>query len=102
VFVLLITIIGLLYVGSSILLRSWVANSKPALLAAGIVGFALTGLTFAYSMRYQGLAIANILWIGLVAVLLTVVARWIFQEGLTSRQLAGIAVIICGVILLNK
>ncbi len=86
---------------ASILLKLWAVNPRPYLLVLGILGFASTGLFFALSMHYKGLAIANIFWIGMSAVVLTMAAYFLFKESLTTVDFIGIALVITGIILLN-
>lgn len=86
---------------SSIVLRMWADTSKLYLLILGVIGFATTGVLFGYSMHYKGLAIANIIWIGLSAVILTLVAFYFFKENISIVNAIGMLLVTFGLILLN-
>lgn len=100
-FIFLIIVIGVIDAVSSTMLRSWADSGKVYLLILGVIGFALAGLLFGYSMHYKGLAIANILWIGLSALSLTLIALIFFKEHLNALQIAGMITVFVGFVLLN-
>ena len=100
-FVLLIGIIAVLDVVASVLLRIWAGNDRPLLLVLGVAGFSLAGLAFAFSMKFQGLAVANVIWIGASIILVTLMSIFAFHEHLSSRQIAGMALVIAGLCLVG-
>lgn len=101
-FYLLIFGAGLFDALSSIILRLWIDDRKIYLLVAGVLGFAIMGVFFALSMQYKGLALANIICVGLATVLLAAIAMTSFKEHLGIIQIVGIIVVLVGVVLIGK
>jgi len=81
--------------------KMWVLAGKPVYLFLTCLGFALAGYFFALSLKFEGVAIANILWIALTIILVTLMGHFIFKEHLSITNLIGMAVIIIGIILVN-
>lgn len=100
-FYLLMILTGLSDAAAAVVLRIWANNHRLIFLIIGIIGYGLAGLLFALSMQYRGLAIANILWVGLATVLLTILAVVIFKEGLNLWQIVAMSIIFIGVLLLS-
>lgn len=64
--------------------------------------FYVTSLYFlAKSLRVIPLGIAYAMWGGLGIVLTTLVGLWVFKQAIDTAAIAGIALIILGVIVLN-
>ena len=64
-----------------------------------ILGYILYGFTLfllVISFRYEKLAIVNIMWGGLSALILTLIAYYFYDERLTYTQIAGIIVVLVG------
>jgi len=76
-------------------------NKNNWLLFATVIFFGAAGYTFAKSLKYEGAAITNILWIGLSTVLVGILGYFIFKEEISSIQLIGMAVIVIGLVLIN-
>ena len=66
-----------------------------------VIMFAGAGLTFALSLKYEGMAITNILWISLSIILVTLAGIFIFKESISPLQIVGLVLAAAGVILLN-
>lgn len=96
-FAMLISIVVVFDVTGAVLLRIWIENSRPPVLLAGILAFAIAALAFAYSMRYEGLAAANAIWIGASVVLVSLLGITVFGEELSFRQLIGIVLVVIGI-----
>ncbi|MCL5772975.1 MAG: SMR family transporter [Firmicutes bacterium] len=101
-FYFLIVAIGLIDFISSILLRYWAGNGKPLLLVTGVFGFAMVGLLFAFSMKYQGLAVANILWTACAVIFCTIAGMFLFKEHLSVSQIIGTLLILTGLVFVIK
>ena len=93
---------AILDVFSSILIKEWTLHGKLYDLVFGTIALAISGVAFAFSMKYFGLAISNILWNSFSTIFLAIVAVLIFHEKLTPIQMAGILVIVVGVVLVGK
>jgi len=87
---------------SSIFIKEWTIHGKPLNLVLGIILLVFAGVSFAFSMKYLGLAIANVLWNAFSTILLAAIAILFFHEKLTAIQMAGILVIVFGVVLVGK
>ncbi|MDX9893016.1 MAG: SMR family transporter [Patescibacteria group bacterium] len=71
------------------------------LLASTVICFGLAGFFFARSLRYEGVAITNVLWIAISVILVTIVGYFFFKEHISPIQIFGIFVIIGGLVLIN-
>jgi len=96
-----IAIITLLDLAGTLSAKFYSINKNPLLLIATIVLFGGAGLTFALSLRYEGVAITNILWIAISIVVVTIMGIFFFKESVAPIQIAGIIVITAGLILVN-
>jgi spermidine export protein MdtJ len=87
---------------SSVFIKEWTIHGTLIDLVIGVCMLAVSGVSFAFAMKYFGLVIANVLWNSLSTVLLAGIAIFFFHEKLTSVQLAGILITIVGVALVGK
>ena len=99
---ILILITAMMDVVSSILIKEWTLHNRTDELILGVLALAISGFSFAFSMKYFGLAISNVLWNSFSTVFLAAVAIIIFHEKLSTIQMAGILVVVAGVILVGK
>ncbi|MBW6440958.1 EamA family transporter [Patescibacteria group bacterium] len=81
--------------------KKWNLNDNPTYLLVVIFLFGLVGLLFANSLKYEGMAIMNILWISFSIIITTFVGYFIFKENISLAQLVGIGIIIIGLFLVN-
>ncbi|MCD6109795.1 EamA family transporter [bacterium] len=100
-FIINIAIITLLDLSGTLCAKFYSINKNPLLLIATIMLFGSAGYVFAKSLKYEGMAITNILWIALSVVAVTILGYFIFKEEISNIQLTGIGVIIIGLILIN-
>jgi len=63
--------------------------------------FAGAGFFYARSLQYEGMAIANIMWISISIILVTFLGYFFFKEHITPLQLAGIGVITIGLVMIE-
>lgn len=63
--------------------------------------FGAAGILFCFSLKYQGIAIANIVWIAASAILVAIAGIFFFKENVTPIQITGIIILIIGLILIN-
>ncbi len=64
------------------------------------LAWALSGVFFSLSLKYEGLAIVIILWISLSTVAATLLGVIYFKEHISAIQYCAMGVIIVGVVLL--
>lgn len=100
-FYLFIVIISLLDLFAEYIGKQWALGGRSLYLWLTVLGFGAAGFFFAHSLKYEGVAIANILWIALTAILVTLMGYFIFKEHLSYINIIGFGAIIIGVILVN-
>ena len=81
--------------------KSWSITKNPLLLVTTVLLFGTAGFVFARSLRYNGVAITNILWISLSIILVTIIGYFFFKEDISLIQFIGIALIFSGLVLIN-
>lgn len=84
------------------ILKQWSITNKTILLVIGVISYALMGIFFALAIKYQGLAITNVVWAVLTVLFTTVVGIYFFKEHLSITQLVAIFIVIVGLILISK
>lgn len=100
-FILHIAIITLLDLAGVLCAKFYSINKDPLLLIATFILFGGAGYVFAKSLKYEGMAITNVLWIALSVIAVTIVGYFAFKEDITHIQFVGIGVIMVGLILVN-
>ncbi|MDP2643100.1 MAG: SMR family transporter [Candidatus Peregrinibacteria bacterium] len=100
-FYLLIAAINTLDLVAIIFAKLWNIHKNPIFLALTILGFGGAGFFFALSLKYEGVAITNILWIAISVILVTIVGYFFFKETISVLQFIGIALIMIGLVLIN-
>ncbi|MFA6305408.1 MAG: SMR family transporter [Candidatus Gracilibacteria bacterium] len=100
-FYVLIAILNTLDLAAILCAKFWSTSKNPIFLALTILLFGGAGLCFALSLRYEGIAITNILWIAISVILVTIVGYFFFKETITLLQFLGIALITAGLVLVN-
>ena len=64
------------------------------------LAWGVSGVFFSLSLKYEGMAVVNILWISVSTIAATGLGVLYFKEQITGLQYAAIGVIILGIILL--
>lgn len=100
-FIIHIAIITLLDIAGIICAKFYSINKNPLLILATVLLFGGAGYVFARSLKYEGMAITNVLWIALSVIITTIIGYFFFKEQITSIQFIGIGVITIGLILIN-
>lgn len=81
--------------------KFWSLHKNPWLLVLTVFGFGMAGILFAYSMKFNSLAIANIAWIA-ISVLFVTTFDWLyFKESLSLIQFAGLTIVLIGFVMIN-
>lgn len=81
--------------------KMYVVTGKSFYVALCALGFAFAGFFFALSLKYENVAIVNVLWTALSIVLVALMGHYYFREHLSSLDILGMAIIIVGLVLLN-
>jgi multidrug transporter EmrE-like cation transporter len=79
----------------------WAETDRWLGLVTGLVVYSLALVIFALLLRRVELAIIFALWVGVAAVLLALAGWWFFDEALSPRRLAGLALVVVGIVLLQ-
>lgn len=82
-------------------LKWWAETNRWLGFGIGLVVYTLALVIFAVLLRRAELAVIFALWVGVAAVLLTLAGWWLFGEALSLRHIAGIALVMGGMILLG-
>jgi small multidrug resistance pump len=82
-------------------LKWWAETNRWLGFGVGLVVYGIALMLFAVLLRRAELAVVFSLWVGVAAVLLALAGWWIFGESLTPRHLAGLALVIVGMLLLG-
>ena len=97
----LMTLCGAAYTLGDIAMKKWVTNPSIWPYLAGAFMY-LVGMNFlAFSYLYRNIAVATAVCVIINIVSLTIISWVFFKEPLTVRQLAGIAVSMIAVLLLE-
>jgi len=81
--------------------KLWSIHKNAWWLVATALFFATAGLAFARSLRYEGMAITNILWVAFAALFTTLVGYFVFKENISTLQFMGMLIIIVGLAMIN-
>jgi small multidrug resistance pump len=83
-------------------LKWWAASDNWLGFGAGLGAYAVSVAIFAVLLRRAELAIIFTLWVGIAIVLVALAGWWLFGETLTVRHLAGITLVVAGIVLLGR
>lgn len=67
-----------------------------------IIGYSVAFYALSLSLKTLPLGVAYAIWAGLGTVLTALVGIFIYKENVNGKKLLGLALIVCGVILLNS
>lgn len=97
----LLLIAAILELLGDLSLKWWAETDRWLGFGVGLVVYSLALVIFAVLLRRAELAVIFALWVGVAAVLLTFAGWWLFGEALLLRRMAGIALVMGGMILLG-
>ena len=101
-FYLYITAIVILDLTAITLIKFWHLKHHAVLLILGMLSLGLTGLFMGLSLKYEGVAIVNIIWVVLSVIATTAMGYLYFKEPISVVQFVGIAIIIIGLIIVES
>ena len=76
-------------------------TGKSFYIALCSLGFAIAGYFFALSLKFEDVAIVNVLWIALSIILVALMGHFVFAEHLSRLDILGMTVVMIGIILLS-
>jgi small multidrug resistance pump len=97
----LLLIAAILELVGDLAFKWWAETSRWLGLVVGLAVYSLALIVFAVLLRRAELAVIFALWVGVAAVLLALAGWWFFGEALSLQRLAGLALVIGGMILLQ-
>ena len=100
-FVYHIIVITLLDLIGTFTAKFYSTSKNTWFLVATILLFGAAGGIFAKSLEFEGVAVTNVLWISFSVVITTLFGYFWFKEDIAPIQLAGVGVILIGLILVN-
>lgn len=100
-FIYLTLAIGVFDLIATISAKFWSIKQNPWLLVLTVFGFGVAGILFAYSMRLNSMAVANVAWIAISVLFITTFDWLYFKESLSLLQFAGLIVVLIGFIMVN-
>jgi|GEM_PF-3642038 len=100
-FIFYISLAIILDVIAVIVARYWTLTDVSWLLYVVVALYAGVGFSFAKALKYEGMSVAYIIWVTVVAVLITALGHFVFKERLELSQLIGILLAIVAVFLVH-
>lgn len=97
----LLLVAAILEISGDLSLKWWAETDRWLGFGLGLLLYSLALCIFAVLLRRAELAVIFALWVGIAAVLLAIAGWWLFGEALSLRHVAGIALVIGGMILLG-
>ncbi|MBT4121124.1 MAG: EamA family transporter [Candidatus Magasanikbacteria bacterium] len=83
------------------LAKIWSIKPTPAYLILTVISYAIMAVFLTFSLKYEGVAITNIIWVALSIIGMTLIGYFVFNESITALQFAGIGIIIIGITLIQ-
>jgi small multidrug resistance pump len=97
----LLLVAAVLEITGDLSLKWWAETNRWLGFGIGLVVYSLALIIFAVLLRRAELAVIFALWVGVAALLLTLAGWWLFGEALSLRRIAGIALVMGGMLLLG-
>ncbi len=97
----LLLVAAILEIIGDLSLKWWTETNRWLGFGIGLVVYSLALVIFAILLRRAELAVIFALWVGIAALLLTLAGWWLFGEALSLRRIAGIALVMGGMVLLG-
>jgi multidrug transporter EmrE-like cation transporter len=97
----LLLVAAILEIIGDLSLKWWAETNRWLGFGIGLVVYSLALVIFAMLLRRAELAVIFALWVGVAALLLTLAGWWLFGEALSLRRIAGIALVMGGMVLLG-
>jgi multidrug transporter EmrE-like cation transporter len=97
----LLLVAAVLEILGDLSLKWWAETNRWLGFGIGLVVYSLALIIFAVLLRRAELAVIFALWVGVAALLLTLGGWWIFGESLSLRRIAGVILMMGGMVLLG-
>jgi len=94
-------ILGIFDTTACLTAKFWVAGKGSWLFFLSVICFAIAGVFFAYSLKFNPVAIVNVLWVAASVIFVTLFGVLYFKESISAVQYIGLAMVVVGFILIN-
>jgi len=81
--------------------KFWYLKNQIGYLVAGMLAFAITAIFMGLALKYQGVAIVNVIWVALSVITTTIAGYYFFKEPIAPYQFIGIVIVIIGLIIVE-
>jgi len=100
-FYLFISSVVVLDLAAVLLAKLWSIHRSPWFMVGSVVCFALIGVSFPLSLKFEGMALANIMWVAFSAIVIALIGYFFFKEVIAPIQIVGILIIVVGLVFVN-
>jgi len=100
-FIVLIIFVTILEIIGDILFKEWSIHSKKYLIILGTLFYTLATLVWAFSLKYQNLSKAIVIFAVLTLIVGALVGVFIYKESLSTLNIIGIILGLASIILLE-
>ena len=94
-------ILGIFDTAACLAAKLWAIGKGNIFLYLCVICFALAGLFFAHSVKFNALAIVNVAWIAVSVVFITIIDYFYFKQNLNLTQLIGMVLVVIGFAMIN-
>jgi len=94
-------ILGIFDTTACIAAKFWAIGKGSWLFFLSVLCFAIAGVFFAYSLKYNSVAIVNVLWVAASVVFVTLFGIFYFKENISVSQYIGLVLVMIGFALIN-
>jgi multidrug transporter EmrE-like cation transporter len=100
-FIFLVITVGLLEVVGDVLFKEWIIHNKKSLLLIGVVFYMLATVIWAFSLKYQSLSKAVVIFAVLTLIVGVLVGVFFYKEPLTTLNIIGIVLGLASIVLIE-
>lgn len=81
--------------------KFWAVGKGSWLFFLSVASFTIAGVFFAYSLKFNPVAIVNVAWIAASVVFVTLFGVFYFKENISVAQYIGLVLVVIGFALIN-
>lgn len=100
-FIVFIVLVAILEIGGDILFKEWTIQHKNYLLIFGVFLYMVATMFWAFSLRYQNLSKAVVIFAVLTLIVGTLVGVLVYKEELTPLNIVGILLGLTSIVLIE-
>ncbi len=94
-------ILGIFDTAACLAAKFWAVGKGNWLFVLSVACFAIAGVFFAYSLKFNPVAIVNVLWVAVSVVFVTLLGVFYFKENISVAQYIGLVLVFVGFVLIN-